>query len=258
MTWRAARTLRQADWIACEDTRVTAKLLRAVESERPMIAFHEHSSAEDVERVLALAAQHAVALVSDAGTPLVSDPGFRLVRAARARGIPVTAVPGPSAAIAALSVAGLPTDRFLFVGFLPPKEAVRRQALAGVAGVQATLVFYEAPTRIGPALADMAAVLGERNAVVARELTKLHEDVQAGTLADLAARFADGARGELVVVVGPPGDPGNEEDALDRALTLALGTMPPGRAAASVAAALGLKRSDVYARALELGAGKTS
>jgi 16S rRNA (cytidine1402-2'-O)-methyltransferase len=198
--------------------------------------------------------REAVALVSDAGTPLISDPGFALVREARRRNIPVTTAPGPSAAIAALSVSGLPTDRFLFAGFLPPRSAARRQDIIGLRTVPATLIFYETAPRLADALADLAELLGDRPAVVARELTKLHEEAVAGSLAELAARYRDApTRGEIVLVVGPPqSEPGAATDDLDVALRAALSAMSMGKAAASVAAALGLPRHEVYARALAL------
>lgn len=254
---RAARFLRQADLIACEDTRVTAKLLRAAGSSRPMRPYHDHSPPEVEAELLARMAHESVALVSDAGTPLVSDPGHGLVRTARAQGIPVTTAPGPSAAIAALSISGLPTDRFLFAGFLPPKAAAREKAIAGLAGVPATLVFYESGPRLAATLSALAAALGPRAAAVARELTKRHEELVTGTLPDLAARYANAEpKGEIVLMVGPPAHEIAAADALDQALTAALRTLPAGKAAASVSAALGLPRADVYARALALKAGE--
>ena len=254
LTPRAADWLRRADLVACEDTRVTAKLLRAAGSTRPMQSYHEHSPPEAGERLLERMGREAVALVSDAGTPLISDPGFALVREARRRNIPVTTAPGPSAAIAALSVSGLPTDRFLFAGFLPPRSAARRQDIIGLRTVPATLIFYETAPRLADALADLAELLGDRPAVVARELTKLHEEAVAGSLAELAARYRDApTRGEIVLVIGPPqSEPGAATDDLDVALRAALSAMSMGKAAASVAAALGLPRHEVYARALAL------
>jgi 16S rRNA (cytidine1402-2'-O)-methyltransferase len=255
LTARAARILRQADLIACEDTRVTAKLLRAAGSDRPMLPYHDHSAPHVTSRLLERMARESVALVSDAGTPLISDPGYGLVRAARAQGIAVTSAPGPSAAIMALSISGLPTDRFLFAGFLPAKAAARDKAIAGFAGVPATLVLYETGPRVAAALAALAAALGPRAAIVARELTKRHEEVQAGTLAELAARLAGTEpRGEIVLVVGPPADEVTGPEALDQALLTALKTMAPGKAAASVAAALGVPRGEAYARAMALKA----
>lgn len=250
---RASRFLRQADLIACEDTRVTAKLLRAAGATTPMLPYHEHSPPEVEEKLLARMQHAAVALVSDAGTPLVSDPGHQLVRAARAAGIAVTTAPGPCAAIAALSVAGLPTDRFLFAGFLPAKAIARDKAIAALAGVPATLIFHEAPSRLAATLAALAAQLGPRPAAVVRELTKLHEEVLTATLPELAQQYQHREpRGEIVLLVGPPGDEVTPAGALDHALQVALQTMPPGKAAASVAAALGLPRGDVYQRAMAL------
>lgn len=250
---RAERMLREADVIACEDTRVTAKLLRAAGSSRPMLPYHDHSPPEVEERLLARMARESVALVSDAGTPLVSDPGHGLVRAARARGIPVTTAPGPSAAIAALSISGLPADRFLFAGFLPAKAVPRDKAIAGLAGIPATLIFYESGPRLAATLAALAQALGDRHAAVARELTKRHEELVGGTLSELAARYAGTEpKGEIVLLVGPPAEEVAPAAALDQALKAALLTLPAGKAAASVAAALGVPRAEVYARALAL------
>jgi 16S rRNA (cytidine1402-2'-O)-methyltransferase len=253
LTARAARTLREVDLVACEDTRVTAKLLRAAGSARPMLPYHDHSGPQVTARLIERMARESVALVSDAGTPLISDPGYGLVREARAQGILVTSAPGPSAAIMALSISGLPTDRFLFAGFLPAKAAARDKAIAGLAGVPATLVFYETGPRVAATLAAMAAALGAREAIVARELTKRHEEVLAGTLAELAERLAGREpKGEIVLVVGPPAEEVAGEEALDQALLTALKTMAPGKAAASVAAALGVPRGEAYARAMAL------
>ncbi len=253
LSFRAARILRQADLIACEDTRVTAKLLRAAGSDRPMLPYHDHSNPEVARRLLERMARESVALVSDAGTPLISDPGYGLVRAARAQGLAVTSAPGPSAAIMALSISGLPTDRFLFAGFLPPRAMARDKAIAGLAGVPATLVFYETGPRVAATLGALADALGPREAVLARELTKRHEEVLAGTLTELAQRLAGTEpRGEIVLVVGPPAEEVAGPEALDRALQTALRTMAPGKAAASVAAALGVPRGEAYARAMAL------
>lgn len=250
---RAARLLREVDVVACEDTRVTAKLLRAAGSSRPMLPYHDHSPPEVDARLLERMTREAVALVSDAGTPLVSDPGHELVRAARARGIPVTTAPGPSAAIAALSISGLPADRFLFAGFLPPKAAQRDKAIAGLAGIPATLIFYESGPRLAATLQALATALGARAAAVARELTKRHEELVQGSLPELAARYAGSEpKGEIVLMVGPPAEEVAPAAALDQALKAALATLPAGKAAASVAAALGVPRGDVYARALQL------
>ncbi|WP_448586059.1 16S rRNA (cytidine(1402)-2'-O)-methyltransferase [Thermaurantiacus sp.] len=252
---RAAGILRTADLIVCEDTRVTAKLLRHVGSTRPMLACHDHSPPEVGDEVLARAASAAVALVSDAGTPLVSDPGYRLVAEARRRGVPVTTAPGPCAAIAALSIAGLPADRFFFAGFLPTRARARDHAIAALAPVPGTLVFHETGPRLAATLAALARILGPREAAIARELTKLHEEVASGTLEELAARHAarPPPKGEIVVLVAPPRDgPRASRETIEAALTHALQTMPPGKAAASVAAAFGLPRGELYARALDL------
>ncbi|MBX9797548.1 16S rRNA (cytidine(1402)-2'-O)-methyltransferase [Sphingomonas sp.] len=251
---RAAQVLGAADLIAAEDTRVTARLLHHLGLKRPMQPYNDHNAETVRPGIIARASEGVVALVSDAGTPLISDPGYKLVRDARAAGCNVVTVPGPCAAIAALTLAGLPTDRFLFIGFLPAKAAARAGAIAEVAGVRATLVFYESGPRLAACLADLAAGLGPREAAVAREITKLHEEAVTGTLADLAARYADAApRGEIVIVVGPPGAaPPPSADMADAALAEALTRLPVGQAASEVARALGLDRRTLYARALAL------
>jgi 16S rRNA (cytidine1402-2'-O)-methyltransferase len=251
---RAAETLRRAELILAEDKRVSAKLLAFAGAKAPMITYHDHSSDEDRRRALDSIATKAVALVSDAGTPLISDPGYKLVRAAREAGLPVFTIPGPCAAIAALTVAGLPTDRFLFAGFLPSKSKARRDALAELGGLRASLVFYESGPRLGEALADMAATLGERDAAVVREISKLHEECVTGTLAELTERYRDAPpKGEIVIVVGPPAEREASDEELDAALATALAEMSPSRAAAEVAARLGIPKKRAYARALELG-----
>jgi 16S rRNA (cytidine1402-2'-O)-methyltransferase len=250
---RAAETLRKAHRILAEDTRVTAKLLAHIGAKVPMTRYDDHSSEAERDRIVAWLGEEAIALVSDAGTPLISDPGYKLVRAARAAGRAVHTVPGPSAAIAALSLAGLPTDRFLFLGFLPAKAKARNDAVAEVAGVRATLVIYESGPRLGDTLAALAAQLGEREAAVVREISKLHEECVTGSLAELAERYAGAApKGEIVVVVGPPGEAPQANDAeLDAALDEALARLSPSRAAAEVADKLKLPRKRAYARALE-------
>jgi 16S rRNA (cytidine1402-2'-O)-methyltransferase len=253
ITLRAADILRRAAIIAAEDTRVTAKLLQRIGSNRPMTPYHDHSSESVRARLVERAAREAVVLVSDAGTPLVSDPGYKLVRAARAAGVRVTTLPGPCAAIAALTLSGLPTDRFLFAGFLPPKAKALGDAIARLAAVDATLVFYETGKRLPRVLAVLAERLGERPAAVARELTKAFEDVATGSLPELAERYAGGGpKGEIVIVVGPPEDAAADTDALDPMLAAALECQPLKSAVAEVAAALGLPRKTVYQRALEL------
>lgn len=258
ITLRALDVLAQADLVVCEDTRVTGKLLSHFGLRVPMTAYTDHSAATVRPKILAaLAEGKAVVLVSDAGTPLISDPGYKLVEACLAENIRVIPVPGASALLSALVSAGLPTDRVLFAGFLPAKAKARRDTIAGLASVDATLVTFETGPRLAAALADMAAALGPRPAAVTRELTKLHEEIRRGTLATLAAAFAEGGapKGELVIVTGPP----QEVDAptagdLDAALRTAMETMSVRDAAAAVAAASGAAKRDVYARALALKA----
>lgn len=256
---RAVATLAGADLVACEDTRVTGKLLALLGVRARLAAYHEHNAERVRPLLLArLRAGETVALVSDAGSPLLSDPGFRLVRACAAEGIAVTSVPGASALITAVQLSALPCERFLFAGFLPAKAAARRAALAELAAVPAALVFYESPHRLAGSVADMAAVLGERAAAVARELTKLHEEVRRAPLAELAAHYAvaGAPKGEVTVVVGPPVAAAPADDAaVDEALRLALVAMPLREAATRVAAATGRSRREVYARALALGRG---
>ncbi len=250
---RAADILRRADRILVEDSRVTAKLLAHVGAKAQMQRYDDHSSEAARAAIVARLGEDAVALVCDAGTPLISDPGYKLVRAARAAGHAIHTIPGPSAAIAALTLAGLPTNRFLFLGFLPAKAKARGDAIAEIAAVRATLLLYESGPRLGASLAALAQGLGERDAAVAREITKLHEECVTGSLAELAQRYASSApKGEIVIVVGPPSEaeePG--DDALDAALDEALARTTVSRAAAEVAARLGVPRKRVYARALE-------
>lgn len=250
---RAAETLRNADRILVEDTRVTAKLLAHIGAKVPMTRYDDHSSEAERERIVARLGDEAVALVSDAGTPLISDPGFKLVRAARAAGCAVHTVPGPCAAIAALTIAGLPTDRFLFLGFLPAKAKARSDALAEIASVRATLVLYEGGARLGDTLLALSAQLGPRDAAVVRELTKIHEECVTGTLTDLAARYADALpKGEIVIVVGPPLEAeAVSDDVIDAMLDKALARLSASRAAAEVAEQLNIPRKRAYARALE-------
>lgn len=255
---RAAATLAGADLVLAEDKRVTAKLLRHIGARTPMLAYHDHSTDAERDAIVARLGGEAVALVSDAGTPLISDPGYKLVRAARAAGHAVVTLPGPCAAVAALTLAGLPTDRFLFAGFLPPKAKARADAIAELAGVRASLLFYESGPRLAGSLAALADGLGGRDAAVAREISKLHEECVTGSLAELAERYAESPpRGEIVIVVGPPPEPEPAgDDALDSALRDALRSESPSRAAASVAEALGVPRKRAYARALALGGGR--
>lgn len=243
-----------ADMIAAEDTRVTAKLLSIYAISRPLHAYNDHNAPKERPRLLAkLREGQRIALVSDAGTPLVSDPGFKLVREALAEGIKVHAIPGPSAPVTGLTLAGLPTDRFLFAGFLPPKSGERRSHLAELKSLRSTLIFFEAPQRLVEMLRDMAEVLGPRPAAVTRELTKLHEEVRRGTLAELAAEYAeeDQPRGEITLVVGPPLAEGPDFAKIDAALDQALPFMPVRAAADLVSSMLDAPRREVYNRALE-------
>ncbi len=256
ITLRALSVLGAVDAIACEDTRVTARLLSIHGLSRPLTPYHEHNARTARPALLArLKAGERIALVSDAGTPLISDPGYRLVRACLDQGIAVTPVPGASAVLAALSVAGLPTDRFLFAGFPPQRATARRRFLEPLAGIQATLVFLESPKRLAQSLADMAAVLGPREACVGRELTKMFEELIRGRLDELAGavRERPGLKGEVTLVVAPPSAAEPMSDAeLDRRIQEALSASSVRTAAAKVAADTGLSRRRVYARALEL------
>lgn len=256
LTPRAADVLRRADLIAVEDTRVTARLLRHAGSGRPMTPYHDHNAERVRPGLVARMASEAVALVSDAGTPLISDPGYKLVRDARAAGVNVTTLPGPSAAIAALTLAGLPTDRFAFFGFLPVKPGARAAAIAEAAFFPGTLLFYESGPRLGSALAALADGLGGRDAAVTREISKAFEESVTGTLAQLAARYADAApKGEIVIVVGPPGEkPPAGEDEIEAALAEALQRLSPAQAASEVARRHKADRKALYARAMELKA----
>jgi 16S rRNA (cytidine1402-2'-O)-methyltransferase len=259
ITLRALEILAGVDVIACEDTRVTRKLADRYGVTTPLVSYHDHNAETARPKLLARLAQgQSVALVSDAGTPLISDPGYKLVREAREAGLVVTAVPGASAVMAAVASAGLPTDRFLFEGFLPPREQARRSRITELAEVPATLVFFETGPRIAAMLNDLAAVLGARDAAVCRELTKLHEEVRRGDLATLAHAYEEGAetRGEFVVVVGPPAPaPPIEAGALDDLLRRALTTASLKDAVEAVVAATGHKRRLVYQRALSLTQG---
>jgi 16S rRNA (cytidine1402-2'-O)-methyltransferase len=251
---RAADILAKADLIAVEDSRVTAKLLHRIGAKRPMTPYHDHNADHVRPGLIARMASEAVALVSDAGTPLISDPGFKLVRDARAAGMPVTTIPGPCAAIAALTLAGLPTDRFFFLGFLPAKEKARAEAIAEIAAIRATLILYESGPRLSATLAALASGLGDREAAVAREISKAFEETVTGSLSFLAARYGEAPpKGEIVIIVAPPGEAPvpNAADA-DKLLKAALARLPAARAAGEVAKATGLPRRDLYARALEM------
>jgi 16S rRNA (cytidine1402-2'-O)-methyltransferase len=251
LSLRAVRVLREAALVACEDTRRTSALLRAHDIKTPITSYFEHNERWKGARLLeALREGRDVALVSDAGTPGISDPGYRLVRDARAAGLPVVPVPGPSAAIAALSVSGLPTDRFLFVGFLPAKAGARRRAIEGLAAERPTLVLYESPVRVVEALADLEALLGDREAFLCREATKLHEEYVRGRLSALRASLAarDRVRGEIVLVVAGAGPTRTEEekDPVTLYRTLAAEGCTRREAVKEAARRLGLNAREVY------------
>ena len=255
LSLRALDVLKGCDAIIAEDTRVTAKLLAIYGISKPLSAYNDHNSARERPKLLARLQQGArLAQLSDAGTPLVSDPGFKLVREALAEGLPVHAIPGASAPLTALVLAGLPTDRFLFAGFLPAKQGERRSALTELKPLRASLVFFESAQRLAESLADLAAVLGPRPAAVGRELTKRHEEIRRGTLPDLAAHYAEAGppRGEVTLVIGPPEEEGPDLSRADSLLEQALEFMPVRPAADLVAEALSLPRRAVYSRALAL------
>jgi 16S rRNA (cytidine1402-2'-O)-methyltransferase len=256
ITLRALDTLASVDAVCAEDTRVAAKLLNAFGVSAKLRPYHDHNGAQARPALLKeLQTGARIALISDAGTPLVSDPGFKLVREAAALGVKVIAIPGASAPMAALASSGLPTDRFTFAGFPPPRSGARKTFLTSLKGAGGTLVFFEGPSRLAASLADMAEVLGAREAVVARELTKLFEELRRGTLAELAAHYAEAGppRGEIVVLVGPgEGAEAADADTVDAAILAAGDERPLKEIAAELAERFGLKRRDVYERALEL------
>lgn len=253
ITVRALDVLRSVAAVACEDTRVTGKLLHHFGIKRPLIRYDDHASEDVRDRLLETMRGQAVALVSDAGTPLVSDPGFRLVRSARDAGIAVTSLPGPSAAIAGMTLSGLPNDRFLFAGFLPAKDKARRDVLTELASVHATLVFYETAPRLGDSLAAIADVLPGREVAVARELTKKFEECRTGLPDEIAAHYAGKPpKGEIVLMIAPPPERSAEPVDIDELLAEALADHKPSQAAAVVARATGLDRKTLYARALEM------
>jgi 16S rRNA (cytidine1402-2'-O)-methyltransferase len=257
ITQRALDLLRRVDLVVCEDTRVTAKLLARYAIAARMLPYHEHNAERMRPELLRrLAEGQSIALVSDAGTPLISDPGYKLVREAIAAGHAVTALPGASASLTALLLSGLPPDRFFFAGFLPAKSGERRRELASLAAIPATLIFYESANRLADTLADMAEQLGDRPAAVARELTKLHEEVRRASLGSLADHYrqAGPPKGEIVLVVGPPLAAAETLSAadIDKSLKQALSQMSLKDAVAAVAAATGRPRREIYARALAL------
>ncbi len=253
ITLRALDVLALCDVIAAEDTRVTSKLLAIYGISKPLTAYNDHNGARERPALIARLRHGArIALVSDAGTPLVSDPGYKLVREALAEGIPVHAIPGASATLTALALAGLPSDRFLFAGFLPSKAGERGSMLAELKGIRATLIFFESAQRLADSLPQMAQVLGDRAVAVTRELTKLHEEVRRGTLAILAEQYAGEAppKGEVTILVGPPPEAQTDFARLDALLDHALPFMPVKAASEMIALALGIARKEVYERAL--------
>lgn len=258
ITLRALDVLAGVEEVLAEDTRVASKLLSAYGVKARLSPYHDHNGAERRPGLLKrLEEGGRIALISDAGTPLVSDPGWKLVHEALEHGIKVFPVPGASALLAGLVASGLPSDRFLFAGFLPPKSGARRTEIESLKQVPATLVFYESGPRLAETLADLAAVLGDRDAAVARELTKLFEETRRGSLADLAAYYDEAGppKGEIVLLVGPPKEVAATAADVDAALRVALAEMPTKAAASSVAEALGLPKRDVYQRALQIKSG---
>jgi 16S rRNA (cytidine1402-2'-O)-methyltransferase len=252
---RALDVLKRCSVIAAEDTRVTSKLLAIHGIQKSLIPYNDHNGPEMRPRILARLEQgEAVALVSDAGTPLVSDPGYKLVREVIAAGLSVVAIPGASAVLTGLALSGLPSDRFLFAGFLPSKAGERQSALEELKSLRATLIFFESAQRLSETLAAMAQVLGERSAAVARELTKLHEEVRRGPLGELAAHYAKAGapKGEVTLLVGPPAQAATDMAKVDAALKAALAFMPVKAAAEMIAALTGVPRRQLYDRALEL------
>jgi len=254
ITLRALSTLAAADLVLCEDTRTSGKLMERFGIRARLSPYHEHNARKVRPEILnRLAGGAAIALISDAGMPLVSDPGYRLVKEAAERGIAVTACPGPSAVLTGLALSGLPTDRFLFAGFVPQKQGERRKLLAEFASLKATLVFFESPHRIVETLQDLAALLPGRGVAVTRELTKLHEEVLRGSAMEIAAELAarPAVKGEITLLVGPPEQPeAVSEEELEEAITQALAAMPAGKAASELARRFQLNRADIYQRIL--------
>ena len=258
ITLRALETLAGADVLACEDTRVTRVLLDRYGIRQRPTPYHEHNAAEAGPRLIeALESGRSVALVSDAGTPLVSDPGYRLVEQAQEQGIRVVPIPGPSAVLAALTASGLPSDTFMFAGFLPVKDGQRRTRLSELSAAPATLIFFESPRRLADTLAAMTDVYGDRRAAIGRELTKTFEEVRTGTLAALAAHYAEAPtpKGEIVICVGPPLEQAAEAEDVDRLLLSLAAEMPASKAAAEAARMTGVQKQALYRRLLELREG---
>jgi len=258
VTIRALETLAAADFVACEDTRVTRVLLERYGIRRRMVAYHEHNEADAAAGLIAAVAQgKSVALASDAGTPLVSDPGYRLVQEAINQGVRVVPIPGASAVLSALTASGLPNDAFMFAGFLPVKAGQKKTRIEALANVPATLVFYESPRRLADTLAAMAEVLGDRQAVVARELTKTFEELRRGSLPELAQHYVEAGapKGEVVLCVAPPAEKAEASEADTDQMLLGLAAeMPAAKAAGEAARMTGRKKSELYQRLLELKA----
>ncbi|MXO85289.1 16S rRNA (cytidine(1402)-2'-O)-methyltransferase [Altererythrobacter aurantiacus] len=253
ITLRAVDVLKRCDIVACEDTRVAGKLLKHLGLRKKLWRYDDHSDEEARERLVAMAGQQAIALTSDAGTPIVSDPGFRLVRSMQDAGVFVTSLPGACAAVTALTLSGLPNDRFLFAGFLPNREKARSETLADLAQIDATLIFYETAPRLVASLTAIADLMGDRTVAVARELTKLHEECRRGTAVSLAEHYREKPpRGEIVLLVAPPSERAIDDDETDRLLVEAMRELKPSKAAAQVAKESGRDRKALYARALEL------
>ncbi|WP_419716219.1 16S rRNA (cytidine(1402)-2'-O)-methyltransferase [Altererythrobacter aquiaggeris] len=256
ITMRAKDVLARCDGIACEDTRVTGKLMKHLGISKPLWRYDDHSGARDRQRLVESMQTRAVALVSDAGTPLIADPGYRLVQTAREAGVTVTSLPGPNAVTTALTLSGLPNDRFLFAGFLPAKEKARGGILAEFASVQATLIFYETGPRLVKSLEAITNILPGRDIAVARELTKLYEECRTGPAEELAAHYkAHPPKGEIVLMIGPPADAETSAEDADMLLIEALTRSKPSQAAGEVARATGMDRKKLYARAMELRGG---
>jgi len=253
ITMRAIDVLARCDGIACEDTRVTGKLLKHLGISKPLWRYNDHSDARDRARLIERMHSEAVVLVSDAGTPLISDPGFRLVRDAREAGVTITSLPGACALITGLTLSGLPNDRFMFAGFLPTKDKARRDILVDVADITATLIFYETGPRLVKSLTAIEETIPGRNVSVARELTKMFEECRTGDPAELSAHYtAHPPKGEIVLMIAPPNEAAFDTEDADAMLIEALKTMKASQAVAHVARVTGRDRKELYARAMEL------